>query len=326
MVWRHAKGHGMSAGVAAGHSKVNLDSWLDLLACPTCRGRLEPNEEDSQLNCPRCQVGLPFTDGVLRALDLRLDHAEDRIKQREVVARDQAADDYDQGEMSARNSMEIPPCLQAMQPGPTDVVTELGCGTGRLTLRYLSQVRRVVALDFSLASLRLVQRRVPPGLRDRLLLIHADITAPPLARAAFTKAVSFQVLEHLPTAESRQQAVTIAADLLRPGGAFTFSVYHWSLGKQRDANLGVGDYTAKEGYHDSGIYYYNFEEPEIRRMLNEARLTPELLEGLIIPVRGGKLLGPLVVSLNRWLCGKPYGIRRAHLLLARGRAPETPRH
>ena len=316
----------MSTGVASGQTKANLEPWLDLLACPTCRERLERTIDDSQLNCPRCQLALPFADGVLRALDLRSDHPEDRIKQREVEARDQAADGYDQGKRSARTSMEIPPSLQAMRPTAADVVAELGCGTGRLTLRYLPQVRRVVALDFSLASLLLVQRRVPPELRDRLLLVHADITSPPLARAAFTQAVSFQVLEHLPTPQQRQKAVTIAAELLWPGGTFTFSVYHWSLRKQRDAGRGIDDYTAKEGYHDSGIYYYNFEEHEVRQLLTEARLTPELVEGLIIAIRGGSLLGPLVVPLNRWLRGTPFGIRRAHLLLARGRAPETPRH
>jgi SAM-dependent methyltransferase len=258
-------------------------------------------------------------DGVLRCLDLS-DEPEDRIKRQEVEARDKAAEGYNRGQATFANRVEMPPCLDALAAAKEDVVAELGCGTGRITLQYLPKVSRVVAVDFSLESLFYLQQQIPAEYRDRILLVQADITALPLADRAYTKAASFQVIEHLPSAESRQRVITNAARLLRAGGTFTFSVYHWSLGKQHDAAHGVGDYTQKEGYHDTGIYYYNFDAQEVRDGVTQAGLKTELMQGLIVPMRGGSLLGPLWVPVNRWLGKTTYGLRRAHLVLARGRA------
>src|SRR5207248_1373217 len=168
-----------------------------------------------------------------------------------------------------------------------------------------------VALDFSLQSLLVLRRKMPRDLQKKILLIQADVCAPPLVRGLFTKAVSFQVLEHLPTAEARRQAASAVAELLAPGGSFTCTVYNWSKGKQRDAARGIGDNTHKEGFHESNIYYYNFEEPELREMLHGAGLRVELLQGLVIRVRGSRLLGPLLLPMNRLLSSTHWGIRRS---------------
>lgn len=300
-----------------------LGTWLELLACPGCAGAIVLSDDNVHLQCSQCVRSYPVADGIVRCLDLQSDQAEDRIKQQELEARDQGADGYDRDDWAAHARLEIPACLAAMRPGADDVVAELGCGTGRITLRYLADVRRVVAVDFSLRSLQLLQERIPEHLRERILLVQADVTAVPLAARAYSQVTSFQVLEHLPTPEARQLALERAARLLRPGGAFTFSVYNWSREKQALAARGEGDYTQKEGYHDSGIYYYNYEDHEVRRGLEQAGLTTELLHGLIIPVRGGSLLGPFTVLLNRWLASTRYGRERGHLLLGRGRAPST---
>jgi SAM-dependent methyltransferase len=299
----------------------SLRAWLDVLVCPVCRIRPALGADQTYLCCPTCQRQYPLIDGILRCREFHSAQPEDLIKQREVEARDTSAEEYDRGEPTMHNRLEIPPSVQAMQPCSNDVVAELGCGVGRITLYYLSRVQRVVALDFSLQSLLVLRRRLPAELRERILLVHADIARLPLARQTFSKAVSFQVIEHLPTPELRQQIMQDVASILRPEGTFTFSVYHWSLGKKRDSARGIGDHTYKEGYHLSGIYYYNFEEPEVRALLHQAGLGVDLVRGLIIPIRGGSILGPLVVPLNGWLAGTNYGIQRAHLLLARGRAP-----
>ena len=180
-------------------------------------------------------------------------------------------------------------------------------------------VERVVALDFSLRSLLVLRRRMPKELQKKTLLIQADVCTPPLARRFFTKAVSFQVFEHLPSATARRQAASAVAELLAPGGSFTCTVYHWSKAKQRDAARGVGDNTHKEGFHDSNIYYYNFEEPELRAMLHAAGMQVEWTKGLVIALRGSRLLGPLLLPMNRLLSSTRWGIRRSHLLLARAR-------
>jgi len=308
-----------------------LSDWMDLLRCPAEGSRLDlaPPPAGSNghapaealLRCGQCGRGYPVTDGIVRCVVTPEDFDGDRdAKQIEMQARDADAGGYDRYFTDRTNAIEIPPCLEAMRPGPEDVVVELGCGTGRLTTQFAPHVGRVVALDFSLKSLQVLCGRLGPELRKKCLLIQADICAPPLAARAFTKAVSFIVLHHLPTARSRQRAAEAVARLLAPGGTFTCSVYHWSKGKRRDAARGVGDYTQKEGRHSSSIYYYNFETHDLSALLEEAGLRVDLLRGLLIGSRGFRFLGPLVVPVNRLLSGADWGIAHSHYLLARGRA------
>ncbi len=301
-----------------------LDRWGSLLCCPACRSPLRDGAAGGGVACEACLRDYPVTEGIVCCFDPGgSGDPESEIKRREVDARDEKAEGYESAISRLRNAIEIPPCVGAIQAAPSDVVAELGCGTGRLTLRYAARVGRVVAVDFSLQSLLVLRRKIPRELRDRVLLVQADVSALPLAAHAFSKVVSFQVIEHLPTPESRGAAIGRAGELLRPGGAFVCTVYNWSRGKQSDAARGVGDNTRKEGFHTSGIYYYNFEAPELRGLLETAGLRVELLRGLLVPVRGGSLLRPLVVPLNRLLSRTPLGVRHGHLLLARGRACQS---
>ena len=312
-----------------------LRDWLDLLRCPADRALLDiapgaPAAGNSgsvpkeALRCTSCGRSFPVADEVVQFLG-RPEAAgvDSELKRQEMLARDRDAEHYEQGIAPLRNQVEIPPCLRAMQPQAGDTVVELGCGTGRFTLRYAPRVRRVVALDFSTQSLLVLRRKIPPELRARILLVQADMSAPPLARGAFTKAVSFQVLEHLPTAALRDKALAEVRALLTPDGTFTATVYNWSKRKQRDAAAGLGDNALKEGFHETGIYYYNFKAEELRGLLMRAGLRPDQLQGLLIHVRGARYLGRLVVPLNRILSRTPWGLRHGYLLLAHAR-PDVP--
>jgi SAM-dependent methyltransferase len=175
-----------------------------------------------------------------------------------------------------------------------------------------------VAIDLSLASLRALRDRLDPAVRERVALVHGDICRPAARVGAFSKAVSFQVLEHVPTAEQRAAVLALARDLLQPGGRFVCTVYNWSRAKQRELALGRGDNTHKEGFHRSTppIYYYNFEADELRALLDGARLRPVHLAGVDLQLPGIRLLGPFGVALNRRFGATPFGLRNGHLLLA----------
>lgn len=301
-----------------------IDHWLPLLRCPVHQAPLRTDADAQHLVCEPGAHRYPLVDGIACFLDAMTDaDPESTIKRQEIAARDQVADGYTSSYSEQKNRLEIPPCLNAMSPEPSDVVVELGCGTGRITVKYVPQVAGTVAIDFSLQSLRHLRKVLPASQRDRVLLIHGDICSPPLAPGQFSKAVSFQVLEHLPSPESRLAAFRKAAQLLRPGGDLVCTVYNWSLEKQLDARRGLGDDTQKQGFHDTGIFYYNFEEHELRQMFVEAGLQLELLAGIRIPIPGGRILGPLSVLMNRLLSRTTFGIRRAHLLLGRGRNSQS---
>lgn len=270
------------------------------------------------LGCSQCRRTFPVSDGILRFIDNEAGegagHPESAAEMRR---RDQEAGAYDHRFPAVRNAIEIPPCLKAVDLNAGDVVVELGCGTGRFTSLYVELVARVVAIDFSFQSLKVLKAKLPATVRDRILLVQADITSPPLAKQVFTKAVSFQVFEHLRTPSERETAVMAACELLIPSESLTCSVYNWSRQKRKFASLGIGDNTAKEGRHSEGaIYYYNFEEPELRKLLDGSGFRVDTIRGLQMQVRGIGRLGGLAVLLDRVMAASPLGIKHGHLLLA----------
>jgi SAM-dependent methyltransferase/uncharacterized protein YbaR (Trm112 family) len=304
---------------------------VDLLACPRDGGplRAAPASDaerasagaacEGVLRCERCATALPIVDGIVRCLGGVSRDALDRPeKVQEMEARDREAASYEERFRGLRNAIELPPCLSAIDGRPDDLVVELGCGTGRLTRRYAGKVAGTVAIDLSLASLRELASRLAPAARATVALVHGDVCHPPARAGGFSKVVSFQVIEHVPTADQRAGVLAGARDLLKPGGRFVCTVYNWSRAKQRRGARGKGDNTKKEGFHRSTppIYYYNFEADELRALLSAARLRLEHLAGIDLQLPGIRLLGPLGVAINRRLGGTSFGLRHGHLLLA----------
>jgi len=303
---------------------VTSVSPRSLLRCPEDKSQLV--DEGSALKCRSCGRRYPIEDGIVRFItpDAELD---DPIKDDEMHARDAAADSYDARFSRVRNAIEIPPSLRALAPGANDRIVELGCGSGRMTLRYADRVSCVIGIDFSLASLQVLQRKLTPEQRERVLLVQADVCKPPIEDHTATKVASFQVFEHLPEQTVRAAATRAAATLLAPGGTFVLSVYNWSSNKQRLSARGIGDNTAKQGFHAGTrrIFYFNFEPADIHALFDQAGLTIEALRGLDAQIPGIDRVGWFAVPINRLLERVPLGRRFGHLLLAVGRVSDVAR-
>lgn len=100
-------------------------------------------------------------------------------------------------------------------------IADIGCGTGRHTLRLAAAGAHVTALDFSAAML--ARARAKPH-ADAVRWVRHDLTQPlPLTNAAFDRVVCFLVLDHIPDpaglfAECRR--------ICRPDGFILISVMH----------------------------------------------------------------------------------------------------
>lgn len=260
---------------------------VDLLACPvdgtwplelTVTARAGGDLiATGRLFCPACGRVYPIEEGLPRLLPdpVVLSPAEAREKESERQRRDQEASLYDRNLMlRLLGRWEIPTTLHALAPQPDERLLEIGCGTGRFTMRVASRCRQVLAVDFSVESLRVARARTPSPAAQ---FIQADASRLPLRDGVADRALSCQMLEHLPTPACRAVAVAEVARALRPGATFVASAY-WHSPFSRLAG-------SKEGHHDGAIYFYRFTRPEFADLLGSAfrveALTPRLVYVLL---------------------------------------------
>lgn len=255
---------------------------LDSLACPAgCLTALEPISDmesgreiiSGKLICAGCGCEYPVTDGIARLLLLHLEAPETapaankeeaasaELKRSEMAARDAQAEDYDKMRgLALFSKIEIPVTLAQMNLNRNDVLLEAGCGTGRMTPIFASRCHSVAALDFSFESLRRCQAKLKRAGITNVDLIQADVCALPFRNNSFSKLVSCQVLEHLPTPESRDRMISELARVTESGGNVVLSAYQHSLFTRL--------FGKKEGLHNGGIYYYRFTRRELRALLS----------------------------------------------------------
>lgn len=133
-------------------------------------------------------------------------------------------------------------------------VAEIGCGPGRATLYLTGLGHRVWAVDLSLGSLRLAQRRAPAA-----HYIAATNLELPFPEASFDAVISDGVIHHTPDPFWSFQE---NARILKPGGYFYLGVYR------------------RHGY-----YYYIYNYPgELVRILERFRWGRLLIHGTLLPV------------------------------------------
>ena len=222
-----------------------------------CRECHEVEIEKARLSCPACGDVFEVEQGIPRLLY----HLEGTMggedKQQEMRARDTQAVKYDSlAFLKLLSAVEIPMTMQLLEPDPSDLVVELGAGTGRLTERVARAAMFTIAVDFSVESLTLSQQKCRAG---NVGWLQADINRLPLRDGVADRLLSCQVFEHLPGVSMRNMAVDEAARVLKSRGVFAISVYRdswfWRL------------WGPKEGYHAGGIYYCRLSGKEFEDML-----------------------------------------------------------
>lgn len=209
------------------------------------------------LLCDACCGAFPIDNGILNLMEA---NALDEESRREFAIRDERAAKAagTNGPAWYENEYgrtELIPTIEALSAGPGTMVLELGCGDGRYTLVLAGECRWVVAVDFSLESLRIMQQRQQN--QRNIALVLGDITTLKVRTAAFDRVLS-TLVSNLPSRAHRDAMYRLAAAALKPEGRFVFSTHYYGLWQRLSGKSQAGR------YRDSGIYRYYFTLRECR--------------------------------------------------------------
>ncbi|MCW3059400.1 MAG: hypothetical protein JWQ02_1221 [Capsulimonas sp.] len=212
----------------------------------------------------------PIEDGIPRLLPTELLEAQ----RSEIAARDAQVVDYDRMTfLNLFGKIEIPLTLKLLSPRPDDRLLEGGCGTGRMSQILGRGVKEMVAIDFSFESLRVNRKKLIDAGVTNVHLVQADLCHLPFASGAFTRAVSCQVLEHVPGEEARRGAVSELSRVLKPNATLVLSAYKHSLFTRL--------FGQKEGAHEGGIPFFRFTMREMKELLGTC-FRVESITGILV--------------------------------------------
>ena len=178
---------------------------LALVRCPACRGML--TGEPAALVCGSC--GTRYDGSPRDFLDLRPREAfREQTKYLDEALHADAR--YERVSPPFLGSKIRNDMLRAfLAPGPTDLVVDLGCGSGRALLWNRDWRSRTVGID--------IAPFFATEARAHVDLLLGDLRRLPFDDGAFTRAYSLDVLEHL-SPEALRGVLAEAARVLAPAG------------------------------------------------------------------------------------------------------------
>ncbi len=320
-----------------------LERCLELLQCPYCRkGPLRAAHEvwvkdeinGGLLMCDGCDKSYPIVEGIpsfvvesenagaatkdaIPIASITSADARERVLQdSERIFRDQRAETYEAAIPALVSAVEVDCVVRGLHTSERDIVLDVGCGTGRSTKRLLGHCKEIIGVDFSLKSLLEYQRWMrDTGTDTRIHLIHGDATRLPLREAIANRAVSVQLIQHIPSASNRRQAIAEIARVLRIGGRFVFSGFHHSLLKRLRAPYlpnRESDVYDKEGVHCGVLYYYNFSKKDLADLL-ALDFQIVAMHGLVTPLLR-RLPCKVVAAFERMISKTFIAFSLAHLI------------
>jgi SAM-dependent methyltransferase len=206
------------------------EAYLDLLACPKCRGRVRVGlqggggaADGERFACDACRQAYGVVNGIP---DLRLPSEGQTAVVRDFYMEspfpNYPPNDTLSGLRGRAARSEFARLLEQAVPGDARVV-EIGCGTGQMSLFLATADRIILGADLTRASLELgagaAQRYDLRGVR----FVETDLRSPGLREGAFDVVYSSGVLHHTPDPRAAFRAM---AKLAKPGGIVVLGLYN----------------------------------------------------------------------------------------------------
>lgn len=144
---------------------------------------------------------------------------------------------------------------RALGREPLGRLLDIGTGTGRMAELFAERAERIVALDKSLAMLRVARAKLQHLPTERVELVQGDFASLPFAAGSFDTVLFHQVLHF---AQNPGSALAEAARVTRPGGRIAivdFAAHRYEELRDRHAHarLGFGDRQMTELLADVGF-------------------------------------------------------------------------
>jgi len=196
-----------------------------------------------------------------------------------------------------RNKVELE-ALKNFRIDHSDLVLDVGAGSGRITKEIAKSGAEIIALDYSVESLKTNKTN------SDAQVVAADMCYLPFRSSFFSKVVALSVLQLIPTPKSRLEALEEVKRVLKPGSRFLMETYNYrplydGLIKRR-----------KEGYYRTAppVYYYRFNYNELMDILLSVFTKVSEFRAILIlnPLMQGtlgniKILAKLAASLEKIL-------------------------
>ena len=111
------------------------------------------------------------------------------------------------------------------RPGKPELVLDLGCGTGRMTLELAKRGYDMTGIDYSVEMLDIARENADrEGLSDKMLWLCQDITEFELYGTVDVTVSCLDTLNHLTEPSELSQCLSLVHNYLVPDGLFIFDV------------------------------------------------------------------------------------------------------
>jgi len=238
------------------------------------------------------------------------------IEKRERLLRDAAAAEYEgfirrtKGQLWDKMEKEV--VLQTIDPDSNDIILDAGCGVGRHSLVLAEKAKKVISMDFSGESLKILKRKMERKNITNIEILSCNMTnCINLADCSVHKILCSQVLQHIPYTDERQDILRNFYRILKPGGFLVIIVYRW----------GGSVKSEKEGFFDNGLYRYAFTREECADLISRAGFSHVRVMGMLnIPKLRliSKLFWELAIYTELFLEKLPVSNTLGQFLIAEG--------